>query len=190
MKRPLLFNFAGIIAAVIAVTFFTAPSALAADLKPAQVESFVGSMEDVRAFAIALAEEGKDDIFDGEDAHEDFSPYLNGVKTLKEQSSADYKRFGAITKQHGFASQESWAETGDRVMLSYIAIKAEEANPDYAEMPTDIDPEMLAQLPPDAQAHIATTMKMMAKVQKTSETDKNAVKPFLPQIESWMEEEE
>ena len=99
-------------------------AALASDLTPDDVTRFVETLAPTNAFGDELDKAGKlDRLID--DAPpvlgERFAPYTDGMADLKKTLPADYARFGAMLKGHGFASPEAWGEVGDRVMLAYMA---------------------------------------------------------------------
>lgn len=180
-------------AVTILALFFASQNVCAAanQLSSADVGKFVEAIPDVEVFASDMKAQGKDKILEGAvkpvDGEKEFSPYSKGVELLKEKFPEDYKHLGDIVTKHGFKSQESWAQAGDNVMLSYMAIKVEQQNPEVAQSLKNITPEMKAQMPPETQAQVDNAMKMMEIVNAVPPANKDAVKPHLKGIDEWLE---
>lgn len=169
------------------LTLAIAPEAVAADataapLREADVERFVGTLDDVAAFGKKLEAAGKDDLLNRQEqptADAPFAPYSTGVSELKAQYPADHAELAGILKSHGFAPAE-WGAVGDRVIIAYIALKIAEENPealDMADQMAALDPAMLAQMPPQMKAQMDRMKAMVETVRRAPDADKKAVAP-------------
>lgn len=168
------------------LTLAIAPEAVAADaaaapLREADVERFVGTLDDVAAFGKKLEAAGKDDLLNRQEQPTDapFAPYSTGVSELKAQYPADHAELAGILKTHGFAPAE-WGAVGDRVIIAYIALKIAEENPEALEMAdqmASLDPAMLAQMPPQMKAQMDRMKAMVETVRRAPDADKKAVAP-------------
>lgn len=178
---------------MVLAVFLAAPASFAASaLDAKKVEKFVGSISAVNALSATMKEEGKQEALQADMdvlAGDDFRPYTNSVVVLKEKFPGDYAKLGGIVKQHGFSSQDEWAGVGDAVMISYMAIKAEETAPGYdSDMGTELTPEIMAQLPPESRAQVEKTMKMMKALRSAPAENKAAVTPFVASIDKLINE--
>jgi len=182
MKKALVLSLA-------LIALVTAPAFAAVSLSAKQVESFIASMGSVDTLADEMAKEGKQEALQANMqamTNEGFLPYTSSIKVLKDKFGGDYEKLGGIVKKHGFSSQEEWAGIGDAVMLSYMALKAEESNPNYAAASAQMTPEMMANLPPETRAQVEQGMKMMNAIKAAPAEHKSVVKPFIPNIEQWI----
>ncbi len=178
-------------AACAAVLSFSA-AAFAGELTSDLAGKFVGSMSDVMTMSEDMRREGKDEVITAaaQPAPGDavFAPYAKSIAVLKEKFPADYKKLGGLVSKHGFNSAESWATTGDDVMLSYVALKTLESNPQAMASLQAMDnmtPEMLAMMPPEAKAQMEQAKVMMQMVGAVPPANREAVKPFAGEIENW-----
>lgn len=156
------------------------------------VGRFVGSMDDVRGLSEKMKGEGNAQAFKPAaftdaalSAAPGFSPYADSVAALKDGSPADYKRLESAVSGHGFKSAADWAQTGDAVMLSYVALKTGEANPQGMAAMEQMTPEMMEMMPPQAKAQFEKAREMMKAVQAVPPANREAVKPHASAIEGW-----
>ncbi len=172
---------------------FASPVAFAAmPLSAKQVESFLGSMKSVDSLTDEMKAAGKQEALQAEmdkRAGVTFTPYVNSVTILKEKYGPEYGKLGDIVKKHGFSSQEEWANVGDAVMLSYMALKAEK-EPGFEKAATELTPEMMAQIPPETRAQVEKTMKMMNAIKAAPAEHKQVVTPFIADIDKWIGEQQ
>ncbi|GAB4535255.1 MAG: hypothetical protein Tsb0010_15210 [Parvularculaceae bacterium] len=174
------------IAAALVMIF--AHSAAAADLSAGQIERFVASLDDLREFGARLEAEGKQaDAFEdlAPAPGEPFRPYTRGTEYLRE--IGEYGAFEQIVRRHGFSDGAAWAETGDRVMVAFMANLMERENPQAAQMAASMSPEMLDQMPPAMRERMAGVMAMVTTMLNAPPEDRAAVAPFMDRIEAWME---
>ena len=149
-------------------------------------ESFVSSLTDVNMLASEMKQDGKDNFFEANNEPvpgEKFEPYSGALPELKKQYPAEYKKLGNIIENHGFASQESWASTGDKVMLAYIASKM--PIPAAAAMP-QIPAGMEHLMPPEAKAEMAKGLAALKTIRDVPQAHKDIVAPLIPQIDQWI----
>lgn len=173
-------------APIFALLLFVCSPAIAADtLQTRDVERFVSSIDDIDQFARDMENEGKDDVLAAEPIGASFAPYTSSIEPMKNQYPADYQRLGSIVSTHGFSSVEEWASVGDSVMLTYIAMKMERENPEFSEMASQITPEMMAMMPPEAQAQMQQSLMLMDAISDVPASNKQVVGPFMPQLDAW-----
>ena len=175
---------------VIVLAAFSGPASAAQTLSADQVKQFVEAMPEIMAFSDGMKREGKDAILQTAilpgPGSQDFAPYRHGLVALKEKFPADYGKLGKIVGRHGFPSQENWAETADGVMLSYMAVKMIEDAPNgMAAMEQEMNAEMMASLPPEAKAQMEQLKAMMQAVRSVPAENRDAVRPFVPEIDQW-----
>ena len=168
--------------------FFTLSSisgAVAGSLSKAQAEGFVSSMSDVGAMAKEMEKEGKTKIFDAQNKPvpgEKFKPYSGSLPVLKKEYPADYEKLGDIVRKHGFKSQESWATTGDDVMLAYMAGKMKGMPTEMPQIPAGMEDK----LPPEALANMKRGMAMLETMRDVPAEHTKIVEPLSPQIDAWI----
>lgn len=175
--------------------FFSPLSARAGDAPVLTSETagrFVKSMDDVIVLSKAMKSKGDEKAFDPAaftgatlSAAPGFAPYTQGTAALKESSPADYKKLESAVAGHGFKSADEWAETGDAVMLSYIALKTADANPQGMESMGRMTPEMMANMPPPLKERFEKAREMMKAAQAVPAANRDAVKPYASAIEGW-----
>lgn len=155
-----------------------------AALQDNQVKRFVETLDPVEAFSDRLGDEARfDDMMEEVRPQQgkNFRPYSEGVAALKKKFPAEYAALGEVVKPHGF-SQESWAATGDRVMVAYMALRMEQENPEFRSRTPQIDPAQLAQMPAEIRASIETSMAIMDVVKNAPAADQAAVRPHMTAI--------
>lgn len=169
---------------------FCAPAYASVSLSEADVQKFVSAIGDVEAFSEQMQKEGKNEELEkaiapksGDDT---FQPYEKGVVYMKEKLPEDYKKLGAISNKHGFASQEDWAKISDSVMHAYMALRFERDNPNALQQLRDITPEMKAQLPPPALAQLERQAGILKSLNSIPPANKEAVKPHVAKIDEWL----
>ncbi|MEQ8936396.1 MAG: hypothetical protein RIE56_11460 [Amphiplicatus sp.] len=177
--------------AALGAVFILAGAAFAADPAPltdAKIKNFIASMESVKALGHELEASGKTDTLEIDampKAGEEFRPYTKSVAALKEKHPADHQRLAALVKPHGF-SVDSWAETGDRVMIAYMAEKVAE-HPESLAHAQAMDPAMLSMVPPEMRAQMEGAMAMMETVKKAPAADRAALRPHMAALDAELE---
>lgn len=173
--------------------FVFAPAAFAAqELTPAQVEKFIGTMDDVQALSDSMGKDGKNQVI-SEKLKEaqpggDFTPYSRAMDVMKAEFPDDYKKLGAAVKKQGFASQQEWAETGDKVMAAYISSRIDpETKTRMAAMKDQLNTDAAKQMPPEAVAQIKQTMAMMETLDKVPQADRDAIAPHSAALEAFVQ---
>ncbi len=176
---------------ILAAMFALAGQAVSADA-PLTVDTakrFVASLESVESLGEEFVANGKSEklLFDVKPkAGEQFTPYSKSVSALKAKYPADYSRLSAAVKPHGF-SAEAWGDAGDRVMISYLAIKMEKENPQAIAQMQAMDPKMLEMLPPEMKEQLAQAQIMMQTVANAPEADKKVVAEVVDELDEYMD---
>ncbi len=184
--------FQRIILAFVGVLFVAGSAASAEDQKPLtedQAKRFVASLESLDRFRSELDTEGKIDNINIETkpkAGEPFAPYSSAVSVLKEKYPADHARLSNTVKPHGFSPKE-WGDTGDRVMIAYMAIKMQDEDPRTTAMMETMDASMLSMMPPEMREQLESTFAMMETVKNAPEADKKVVATVKDDLEAYME---
>lgn len=157
----------------------------AAALTQKSAEAFVATLDDVSVMAKEMEKEGKNKVFGTKlqpVPGEKFKPYSSALPILKKEYPADYKKLGGLVKKKGFKSPESWAATGDDVMLGFMALKMKDMPKEMPKLP----PGMEDKLPPEALAGMKRGMAMMETIRDVPPAHKKIVQPLAPTIEAWM----
>jgi hypothetical protein len=181
--------------ALVSMTAFSfAPvKAMAADvaLTEALIKQFMATMPDIQAFSTGMEKSGKgaalEEAFkaNAANAGSNLTPYSAGIASLKEKFPADYAQLAGIVGKHGFSSAESWADTGNEVIKSYMALKMENMGPAATAMMQNMSPDMLAKLPPEARAQVEKSKKMMDEAAAVPAAEKEAMRPHMSEFENW-----
>ncbi len=177
--------------AALGAFFIFAGEVLAADHEPltdAKIKNFIASMEGVKALGQELDAAGKTQALEIDalpKAGEEFRPYTKSVAALKAKHPDDHRRLAALVKEHGF-SVDSWAETGDRVMVAYVAEKAAE-RPESLAHAQAMDPAMLSMVPPEMRAQMEGVMAMMEAVKNAPAADRAALRPHMAALDAELE---
>ena len=170
--------------------FFAAP-AFAEKLSTDNVSKFVKALPDVEIFSEGLHKEGKDKelnvALQPKLGEKSYAPYLMGIEIMKEKLPSDYAKLGDIVKKHDFKSQEEWANTGDGVMLAYMAIKIDQENPNALKQLRDIPEATKAKMPEAQKAQLNQSIRMMEIFTSAPKEDREAVKPHMNEISAWLE---
>jgi len=165
------------------------PAVRAASLDQAAIEAYVSSLEPVKALGERLQSEGRQNFLEREvlpRSGEPFDPHRRGVVALQRDSADDYRELTRIVQQHGFTSAESWALTGDRVVLAYGALKAEAESPEVLQMAAqmkDMDPAMLQLLPPEARQQMDQALAIARAIASVPQADRAVVRPYLARLD-------
>jgi len=165
------------------------PGVQAAALDQAAIEAYVSSLEPVKALGERLQAEGRQNFLEREvlpRSGEPFDPHRRGVAALQRDSVDDYRELTRIVQQHGFTSAESWALTGDRVVLAYGALKAEAESPEVLQMAAqmkEMDPAMLQLLPPDVRQQMDQALAIARAVSAVPREDRERVRPHLARLD-------
>lgn len=178
------------------ITYFTvftalfliiaAPVGHAANLTKQSAEAFVASLPDINEMGKEMEKEGKNKVFEAKNepvSGEKFKPYSGSLPVMKKEYPEDYKKLGDLVNKHGFKSQESWAATGDDVMLAYMAGKMN--IPAEADMP-QLPPGMEDKMPPEAIANMKKGLAMLETMRSVPDEHKKIVAPLAPQIDAFV----
>jgi hypothetical protein len=158
-------------------------------LGEAAIEAYIDSLGPVRQLGEKLQAEGKQSFLEREITPRNgelFDPHTRGVKALQRESTADYSELGRIVRQYGFTSAESWALTGDRVVLAYGAIKAEAESPEIlqlAQQMQGMDPQMLQLMPPEMRQQMEQAVSIARTLAQVPAADKQSVRPYTAQLD-------
>lgn len=139
----------------------TNSAASIAPLTANEVAQFVASLDDVRPLGEALLGAGKASALALDrlpSRWRSYTVYGDAVAKLHRKFPADYNSLAGLVAPRGY-SPESWARTGDRVLVAYLAGKLEAQNPGIL----DRIKQQYAAMNPNAQA-------LMPAVQNDLET--------------------
>lgn len=179
------------LAALVGFILWAVP-ALAADLTTERASRFVETLKPVSELGQRLEAEGKNNSFSFDPMPkegETFQPYTKAVEALAGHMPAHHAELKSIVKKQGFTPAE-WGETGDRVMMAYIAAKMEKEEPGAMAQLQAMDPAMLDMMPPQVKEQMANMMAMMKTVEAVPAADKAAIEPVIPALEEFMKVEE
>ncbi|NVK39995.1 MAG: hypothetical protein HWE39_02030 [Oceanospirillaceae bacterium] len=152
-----------------------------------QVAGYVSLLPDVRAFSQRLGTELGTELqrelqpTEGEA----FAPHSKGLAMLKQRQPDNYRSLSQLVESGGFPSAEAWASAGDRVMLGYAALKAEQASPELLAMAAGMDPQMLALMPPAMQARVKQVQLLARTLAAVDPADMAVVRPLVPQLDTY-----
>ena len=161
----------------------------ASALTPASIEAYIDSLPAVRQLGEKLQSEGKQSFLEREitpRSGELFDPHSRGVKALQRESAGDYAELSRIVRQQGFTSAESWALTGDRVVLAYGAIKAEAESPEIlqlAQQMQGMDPQMLQLVPPQMRQQMEQAVSIARTLAQVPQADRHNVQPYVARLD-------
>src|SRR5690554_779072 len=92
------------------------------------VSTFIDSLEPVTSYAEGLDPEVRDGLMSSDilpQSGEPLRPYSRSLEYVREEHAQVYETMGGIVGEHGFSSLEQWADTGDRVMVAWLALQME-----------------------------------------------------------------
>ena len=164
---------------------FIAGAAHAENLTEKDAGRFIATLDEVMALGKEL-EKKELDVKPQPVLGERFQPYKNAVAALKAEQPANYKKLDGIVSKQGF-SPEAWGETGDKVMIAYIAAKLDQESPGAMKEMENMDPAMLDMMPPQMQGQMKMVMAMVQTVKDTPAEDKKAIKPHMGALEKMMD---
>ncbi len=155
-----------------------------------KINSFLSTIEEVKALSDEMSPEGKKQLTDIQASAmqgNDFTPYRSGVTILKKSYPYDYTKLSDTVGSYGFNSPENWAQTGDDMMAAYVSVKmGDTAQQTMKSMSANMNPEMMAMLPPEAKATIQKTKAMLNTLEKVPAENKKVVAPLMDKIETTM----
>jgi len=158
-------------------------------LSQTSIEAYIQSLGPVRKLGEKLQAEGKQSFLEREITPRNgelFDPHTRGVKALQRESGKDYAELSRLVRQHGFTSAESWALTGDRVVLAYGAVKAEAESPEIlrlAQQMQGMDPQMLQLVPPEMRQQMEQAVSIARSLALVPAEDKVSVRPYVGQLD-------
>lgn len=165
----------------------------AAGFNAAAVEAYLETLPEVRALADDMQAQGQGDFFEPQiDAGmETFDPHVRGVLALEREYVDMHARLGAIVRGKGFTSTRSWAETGDRIIVTYGAVKVEAESPELlalAQSGSAMDPAMLQLLSPEMRMQMEMAMLAAKALAQVSEADKQLIRPYIARLDQAFEQ--
>ena len=176
--------------AVFVASIFSAAFAGDKPLTSDEVKRFVATIPATNALGEQFEAEGKIDILQVENQEAGqgtFGPYSHAIGVLKEKHVDGYKRLNAVVSAQGFEPVE-WGAVGDRVMISYLALKMKESDPDTLAMMEGMDRSMLEMVPPEMRAQLEQTFLMMEAVKSAPEADQEVVAEFQNDLDAMLGE--
>lgn len=152
-----------------------------------EAENFIQAMPKVQELGDAMETEGKNVTLRAQmkpQPGKPFHPYTSAVAALSEHYPDDYDALEDVIEEYDFDSPEEWAEVGDAVMKAYVAINME-GTPAPVDM-ANMNPEMMAMLPPAAKAQMQQASAMMKTMRNAPEEDKAIIRPLIGALEQNM----
>lgn len=182
------------LAGLVALLFAVAGAASAADpaLTAADAKRFVETLDAVDALAEKLRSDGTTDQLSIETrpkAGESFKPYSGAVAALKAKFPAEHARLAAAVKPQGF-NPAQWGDVGDRVIIAYLALRMQEESPQGMAAMNNMDPSMLAMMPPEVKAQFEAARVMMETVASAPAADRAAVATVRADLDAYMNRQE
>lgn len=116
-----------------------------------------------------------------------FNPHQQAVRRMAEQEPAFHYELNKTVISHGFTSAQRWAEIGDRVILAYGALKAEQENPmlwQLASRHQQVPPEMLSMWPEEAREQVNKALLVIRAFAGSSSEDRAAIAPYLARLDA------
>lgn len=158
-------------------------------LEPERIEAYIASLKEVRALGDQLKAEGKQDflarkIMPG--AGESFDPHRRAVSALKANEPQYYSALEERVRPQGFTGADSWALTGDRIVLAYGALKVIAESPQMLALAAQSGPEselLLQTLPEPQRAQLQQALVIAKALSRVPEGDKVAVRPYVAQLD-------
>lgn len=154
-------------------------------LTGSEVQRFVASLPEVQRLADLIPEAELPEV--DESAELDLShPMSSTVQSLR--GHAEYDRFSAVAKQHGFSSLEQWGQTGDRVLRAYLALEMEQQVPGMqAEMARALqeieqNPHFSPEQREQMKQILTSSLKTMDSVGEAPAADLEVVRPHLAEL--------
>lgn len=174
---------------LLAAVFMLASLSARAELVPARIEAYIASLPQVRQLGDELKAEGKQDFLAREimpKAGQSFDPHQRGIRLLQQQEPGYFTRLEHSVKAQGFTSADSWARTGDQVVLAYGAVKVAAESPQMLALAAQVGPEqalLMQALPPAQRAQLEQAMVIVQAVSQVPAADRAAVKPYVAQLD-------
>lgn len=157
-------------------------------LNPLSLETYIKSLDAVIPFAENLKKgPHQKDLFGAMQyqAGQPFEPHMQGVQFLQQTIKPEYKTLNKLVSDTGFASASSWARVGDRVALTYAALKIERDNPEFLTMAKQLrgmTDEMKAMLPPVLLQQLKNAEWGISLLSAVDESDKKLLSPYYNQL--------
>jgi len=165
----------------------------AAGLNTTAVEAYLETLPEVRVLADEMHAQGHGDFFEPEitPGMGTFDPHVRGVTALEREHASMHARLGTIVRDKGFTSAQSWAETGDRIIITYGAVKVEAESPELlalAQSGSTMDPAMLQLLNPEMRMQMEMAMMAAKALAQVSEADKQLIRPYIARLDQAFEQ--
>lgn len=171
---------------MVSAILLVAQSAWCAGIGAKEVEGFIGVMQELKPYFDQYADEAEDDG----DATSTSRIMGDWARSLKEQREVE-----GMLKKHGF-DVESWSEVAQQVTQAYMAVKLGVEGEDVlGQMRQSVDEikankDIPAEYKTQMVAQMEQSMAEMEKTLATSPESQEAVKPFIPQLDTIFEWQE
>ncbi len=168
-----------------AMVFVTCPAHALTD---AEVKQVVDSLPAVQKLGQKLEASGQ---FEGLQAEMNvmlegsFAPFAQSIKLMQTKAPAAYSEMETLITSFGFASPAKWGELSDKVLNAYMALKIEDENVNALAMAEQMTPEMMEQIPPGLREQMEASLKVMRQLNQVPVVHKEAVLPYLDQLDQW-----
>lgn len=168
------------------VVLFVSQAAWCAGLGARDVEGFIGTMQELKPYFDQFADEAEDDG-DATSTSRIMGDWAQSLKGKREVEGT--------LKKHGF-DFDSWGAVSQQVTQAYMALKLGKDGADVlGQMQQSVDEIQASKdIPADSKALMIEQMKQsmveMEKTLATSPENQEAVKPFIPQLDTIFEWQE
>lgn len=178
-----------------ALVLLLASNLAMAELAPVRIQAYIDSLDEVRVLGNQLKAEGKQAFLAGQimpREGQSFDPHQRAVSALKRDEPAYYSKLESSVSKKGFTSAESWAQTGDRIVLAYGAVKVAAESPQILAMAAQSGPDqemLLMALPEKQRAQLKQALLIAKALAAVPEADRVAVKPYVGTLDKVFTEE-
>lgn len=156
----------------------------AAGLTAANVERWISSMPDIQTWLDARQDAMPAPVLsDGGDLK---SVFDQGVDNLRQ--AGIYQAFDSELGRYGYRSVEEWSDQTARISMAYLAIEMDREPVTLSQLQAQLAQVQAAEGLPAEQVQamsnmLRSTIAMMRKVKSVPAADKQAIQPFVQQIE-------
>ncbi|MFN3880225.1 MAG: hypothetical protein ACK4L8_02200 [Nitrincola lacisaponensis] len=160
-------------------------------IEQATIEAYISSLPDVDALGQRVEASGQVDQWFVELVPMPgmpFNPHQQAVERIAQYAPAYHAELNKIVIGYGFTSVQRWAEMGDRVLLAYAAVKAEQENPTLWQLAsqeyTQVPAEMVRMLPENLKDEVNQALTITRALVLAPRADRYAIAPYMTQLDT------
>lgn len=175
--------------AALVLSVFTLSKANADTLQQSSVNAYIATLEDVKVFTDQLRQAGEQDAIIQNirpALGESFDPHQRMARVLQQKYPAELTKLNAIVAKQGFTSASSWARVGDRVVVVYGALKANQIDPQVmqlAQQPVEQQMMMLQMVPAQHRANVSSALALAHAIGTVTAQERELVAPHVAQLD-------